>query len=267
MDLPYRDFSALNLQTVLCGDVDLNPLWNTENGYAVQTRLFFVYKGGGYLRTDTETIQMMPGYVYLIPSKTKLAYGCTRLKKLFFNIKLTTPTEKEDILSSVGRILQVRYDPSDLDTLRNNFNSNDCFAVIQVQSLLYKNLFRLLTENNATPISLSKHSALVKRAIRYIIGHARTTLTIKELSNILYVSESKLRTSFEVETGISIGRFIDSCVMQKARQLLENSYLSISEISSQLGFCDQFYFSRQFKKNYGIPPSAHRRKYRKTDCV
>jgi AraC family transcriptional regulator of arabinose operon len=46
--------------------------------------------------------------------------------------------------------------------------------------------------------------------------------------------------------------------MQRACRLLEDTGLSIKEISSKLGYDDQFYFSRVFKSINGIAPSDYR---------
>jgi transcriptional regulator GlxA family with amidase domain len=48
--------------------------------------------------------------------------------------------------------------------------------------------------------------------------------------------------------------------MFKAEQMLKNSTMSVAEISERLGFSEQFYFSKCFKQNFGLPP----REYRKT---
>jgi AraC-like DNA-binding protein len=49
--------------------------------------------------------------------------------------------------------------------------------------------------------------------------------------------------------------------MQRAVQLLNTTNLSIKEISDQLGFSDQFYFSRAFSKMHGHAPTEHRARY------
>jgi len=53
--------------------------------------------------------------------------------------------------------------------------------------------------------------------------------------------------------------------MQRAVQLLNRTDLPIEQISDQLGFSEQFYFSRAFSKMHNHSPSEHRRRYsRKT---
>lgn len=60
------------------------------------------------------------------------------------------------------------------------------------------------------------------------------------------------------ELGKSPSRFIQDRVVLEAKKLLHLTYLSIKEIAAKLGFEDEFYFSRYFKKNVGISPSSFR---------
>lgn len=259
MPTKQKNISKLSLHISFCGDVDLDPRWNSENGSSAFSRLYLVYEGKGYLRTETETIWMKPGYAYLIPSRLKHSYGCTSLHKVFFKFKLSIPPEAEDILSPVGKILQLPYDSADLKDFQAYYNSTLCAETALVHSLIYKYVFRMLSQNNIAPISLRRHSDLVKKAIVYINSNASASMTVRSISDHLLVSESKLRSSFQSETGISIGHYIDNAVLTKAKQLLESPSLSIAQISARLGFYDQFYFTRRFKKHFNITPSAYRK--------
>lgn len=72
------------------------------------------------------------------------------------------------------------------------------------------------------------------------------------------VAESTLRRRFYKATGKAIHTFFIEEKINEARMLLINSKLSVQEISDKLGYRDVFYFTRQFKKHVGTPPSAFR---------
>ena len=61
-----------------------------------------------------------------------------------------------------------------------------------------------------------------------------------------------------LELGVSIGQYIDSQILFRAKLELELNKLSIAEISEKYGFCDQFYFSRFFKKHIGESPRQYK---------
>ena len=58
--------------------------------------------------------------------------------------------------------------------------------------------------------------------------------------------------------GVNPQHTIMALARLRAKELLDNTHLSIKEVSWKLGFEDQLYFSRLFKKVSGISPSAYR---------
>lgn len=64
---------------------------------------------------------------------------------------------------------------------------------------------------------------------------------------------------FKAYKGMTPNEFIIRARMESAQNLLLFSSLSISAIAESLGYCDQYHFSRQFKKHVGCPPSDYRR--------
>lgn len=80
----------------------------------------------------------------------------------------------------------------------------------------------------------------------------------KDSGNILFRSEGK--ASFKKYTGLSPNQYHLSLRIQHAIYLLNNTDLSIKEISFNLGFCSIFYFSKVFKEKTRQNPSCYRQK-------
>ena len=106
---------------------------------------------------------------------------------------------------------------------------------------------------------IEEYSPLVKQAIQYIDSHLHSGLSVSEIVSEMYVSESQLQKAFKNETGVSPGKHIADKLLFVSEQLLRTTDRSIKDISTELGFCDPFYFSRCFTKRYGIPPSTYRK--------
>lgn len=74
------------------------------------------------------------------------------------------------------------------------------------------------------------------------------------------LSYETFRKKFTRRFGVSPQRYRMRHLMQKAIILLNEDNLSVKETASRLGFCDEFYFSRAFRKLTGRPPSSLRKK-------
>jgi AraC-like DNA-binding protein len=74
------------------------------------------------------------------------------------------------------------------------------------------------------------------------------------------LSYETFRKKFTRRFGVSPQRYRMRHLMQKAIILLNEENLSVKETASRLGFCDEFYFSRAFRKLTGRPPSSLRKK-------
>ena len=64
---------------------------------------------------------------------------------------------------------------------------------------------------------------------------------------------------FKEETGVTINRYVREVRMNKAKELLENTNMKISAISSEVGFSSSTYFCRSFREFYGVSPESCRK--------
>ncbi len=72
------------------------------------------------------------------------------------------------------------------------------------------------------------------------------------------ISVSYLCKAFQKHYSVSPIAYAIELRLQHAQDLLKNVDLSVSEIADESGFSDVFYFSRLYKRRFGVPPSQHR---------
>jgi AraC-like DNA-binding protein len=101
----------------------------------------------------------------------------------------------------------------------------------------------------------------ITKSIDFMKQHLREPLRIATLASVVNLSRSHYTEIFRRVTGYAPLMYLNHLRMQRAVQLLNSTNLSIKAISDQLGFSDQFYFSRAFAKLHGHSPSEHRRRY------
>jgi AraC family transcriptional regulator of arabinose operon len=101
----------------------------------------------------------------------------------------------------------------------------------------------------------------ITKSIEFMKAHVQEPLKVATLASLVRLSRSHYTTLFRRVTGYAPLSYLNHVRMQRAVQLLNTTELSIKRISDQLGFSDQFYFSRAFSKMHNHSPSEHRRRY------
>ena len=224
------------------------------------SRLYFVKDGDGFIKTAEGTINLEKGNVYLIPAELMFSYGCTHLEKIFFHVSVTT-MEKYDLFSNVDRVCSLPFSEEEYNKLLYYISTENYEELLELKAFLTKIMARFATSFTKAQTPVKKYGDIVKNVIALVHQAPSIQLDVKQISERLFISESKVRNTFLEEMGIPIGKYIDDMVFIKAKKLLVKEQLSIAEISAELGFCDQFYFSRRFKQKFGETPSSFRKRH------
>jgi LacI family transcriptional regulator len=102
----------------------------------------------------------------------------------------------------------------------------------------------------------------VANAMRFIREHACQGIGVDDVLEHLAVSRSMLQRLFRKEMGVTILDAISAVRMQRVKQLLAETDLSLVEIADRAGFCYVEYLSASFRRQTGQTASSYRRKFR-----
>ena len=105
--------------------------------------------------------------------------------------------------------------------------------------------------------SVSRTKSIYLRSMEYIHENYMHKISCNTLAKELSYSPSYLRYVFKKEAGVSINKQITEIRLERARQLLCDSSLNVTDVAFCCGFCDANYFSSVFKNKYGVPPKAY----------
>jgi transcriptional regulator GlxA family with amidase domain len=100
-------------------------------------------------------------------------------------------------------------------------------------------------------------SAIVER----ISSNFQAGWKIDELAGIVNLSHSQFEELFKQEKQLSPIQFVKHLRFEKAKTLLETTFLTVKEISFAVGINDQSHFVRDFKLKYGLTPTAYRKSF------
>ena len=104
----------------------------------------------------------------------------------------------------------------------------------------------------------SKSTKIIHVVKSMVREHYDRPLNVQIISQDLRISPNYLSALFKKETGIKFTEYLSNIRMEKAKSLMENPELKIYEIGHMVGYEDHNYFSRQFKKAYGVSPTTYR---------
>ncbi len=100
--------------------------------------------------------------------------------------------------------------------------------------------------------------AEISYARKYFFEHYSEDINIADFAQSRHMSVSWFMRSFKQVTGVSPMQYILSLRIENAQILLETTDYSVNEIASIVGYDNQLYFSRIFKKQKGLPPTEYR---------
>ena len=116
----------------------------------------------------------------------------------------------------------------------------------------------------ASYISLSNHFQLPEENLSqkvkaYIEEHYRKDISLEELCRIFYCSRATLTNSFRKTYTISVHQYLTTIRLKAGCELLANENCTVGRAARESGFQDQNYFTKAFKKEYGVTPSDYRK--------
>lgn len=109
------------------------------------------------------------------------------------------------------------------------------------------------------PGQKSSLPAAVNRFLESVFDPCRTGGSIASYAAEIGISENYLSRLVKNATGRSVGAWIDIVRIQRAKRLLSDTRLSVLDVATAVGVEDQSYFSRLFRKETGLTPSAFRK--------
>jgi YesN/AraC family two-component response regulator len=95
----------------------------------------------------------------------------------------------------------------------------------------------------------------------YIEDHFDQNLSLKSLSDHFHLNASYLSQLFRQRCGKCLTEYIESVRMEKSKNWLETTDMTVAETALRTGYTDANYFSKVFKKNTGISPTDYQREH------
>jgi YesN/AraC family two-component response regulator len=163
------------------------------------------------------------------------------------------------IIVHVEQILRNKFDNIELELFDwqqfiTKYDGMDCMC----QALINEVQYCYSSDDFETGDNFDDGSSTISKIIKYINHHYGEQLKLKEISQMFYINKNYGCFLFKRYTGMTYSEYLNKVRMQHAKEMLASTSYTISEISDKAGYTDYFYFSKLFKKMYGMTPTKYR---------
>lgn len=129
-------------------------------------------------------------------------------------------------------------------------NESDFSAFLEPQFIDCARILSEKIENKQNPV--------ISKAKEYIQIHLSEEISLEQTAMYVKVSPYYLSKLFKDETGSTFIDYVTEKRLSKAKELLKSGDLSIKEVSFETGYSDQNYFSKIFRRKFGVTPTEYK---------
>lgn len=173
---------------------------------------------------------------------------CFRLNSILEEVanQLLSKYENINKLEPIYRYLEFQFiDQWTKERVLNEFKENVTmlFQITSQYHLMYKD-------------------NIVRQACNYVVSHIDEKISLSVVSEELGISKNYFCSLFKNEIGENFNNYVTKIKMKRAKFLLKEKNMKIYEVCDYLGYADNTYFTKLFKKYVGITPHE----YKKAEC-
>lgn len=227
----------------------------------------YISSGMGSIEINGKVYYPQKGDVYLLPSGSRHCYYSDAKEpwiKTFVNFRgavadgLASAYHLKGIVlfPGVEQVVAERF--FQIYTMMQNRNLEDAYVIFKTEILIHE-IFHILGQKIKSTIGISDEMKKIKD---YLETHVSVSVTIDELSALIYRSPDYLIRHFREEFGMTPYKYFIEKKMEAAKTMLRDTSLSVKEIGEMVGYEDAHYFSNVFRKESGIPPLQYRKHQR-----
>ena len=239
------------------------PEWSWQSPTLKDYDLWCVLEGEGQIKIDETPHEIGSGDCFILkPGLAPLARHNPRNPLVVFatHFDLASPNER----STFNNALETSYKVLDFPTLRSTCrqivrDSKNSSEYAQARARLgFWQLIFILAESKEVSLS-NEIDPMIRSVANQVEEQPSANWDVDTMATLAGYSKTHFTRLFSKHYTKSPKRFVIDAKISRARQLLQESQLPIKNISDALGFCDVYFFTRQFKRRTGKTPGQVRK--------
>lgn len=175
--------------------------------------------------------------------------GKDAIEKVFEITKISVPESRREYVLGLFERMKEEKEGEDADG----------YSEFLIKNYLSELFVFINRYNRKTTPEIGITEEKIQKAAKYIYENYNKDITLADVANYVYMSESYFSKKFKRVTGLNFSEYLTNVRIKKADEMLLETQLTISEIAQECGFRESNYFGDVFKKLKGISPNKYRK--------
>ncbi|MCI3920592.1 helix-turn-helix domain-containing protein [Paenibacillus sp. TRM 82003] len=249
------------------------PRFRSKPARLASYAIAYVAEGAGTIRVDGVRSELFPGRCFLLAPGMRIRFTASADVgvKLYYAHYIRLKHEESspfDVGLLAGNTLYVDM-PSKADALAalrrlaraSEDSASDPGSALRRHYDFSSFLLKLL-EGRRLAVE-PEETEPVRRAMTYMDRHYADAIEPGLLPRLAGMTPSSFCRAFKRETGRSPGTYLSELRVAKAKELMAQPEVKVKELARHVGFQDELYFSRVFKKTEGLSPTLYLKRRRR----
>ena len=219
-------------------------------------------KGESYISDNKERVKLSAGTMLLVPAFHEITHeqSCSMLHlSIHFSLEIY---DGIDLLKSCDCLYYEKNEERIKMIRRMMVDPNPFLLTATIYTLCWNCISHLACTSN---FSIERHLPVYSHyapLFEYMLSHCHAGIDVEQMAEVMHMNKKTFTKKFIYDNGFSPKSFFNRILVRKTAEYLSSSDMTIREIAAHVRFCNEFYFSRFFKKHLGISPREYRQQYR-----
>lgn len=261
--------SQLNVSLQAASSGRFGSEWRRGPGRDPYTRFYLIRDGGAVVSHHGRTYQMRPGWMYVIPAESEVAFHCPDHFEVAWIHCDATLSGGVDFFQWLPGEYEWEVEDIDVvsgwfDQLEGVFGGKRLADQLTIKGILLRLMALYVERVDLSPrvsrrLDAGRRFEAVSRRVETLLpGRVRVT----ELARVAGMEATYFATAFKNCFGMSPRDYVASKRVELVIALLLEGDLTLGEIAERCGYCDAYHLSKSFKSRVGMAPSEYRHQRR-----
>jgi AraC-like DNA-binding protein len=267
MDYLAHFLNECNIYLEAAFFTECDATWRDENVISLRNCIYYITEGEGELILNHQSYFPTAGDIVIIPYGTHVTYHPINenyYKKYWCHFQAQHTSMHLFDFITVPYVIKSNA-PEEITSvftaLTQSFQTQTSFSPLILNGYLQHLLALCLKDVGIERLSYSQSVPTDKIELlnQYIYAHLESEITLAELADLVHFHPNYFIRFFKKYFGTSPLKYVSNVRIERAKELLKTTALSITEISEQLGYSSAYHFSARFKEAVGYSPRSYRK--------